>query len=355
MFPQSYVPTLAIRSSEMKGLEFLPGKIKDRMTPCILLAPWSGASSLKRATERVEKAFPNRNYFLDIDRDYQYTNPDDPAQKKLNCLSNPENWTKWIEFIKESKHILPCIQLGGKNKTEIRRQIEATQDLERRYCMRIELSRLPGNFGEIVSAFTFSDSANFTIILEGGWTENVLSLSARFEGLITRELQKINLEVPVVVSCTSIPKGFSRFNGINSVQFHNRNLVQQLQQKSNRSVIYGDWGSTRPRESNDFARFPNDRIDYPLDDAWYILRNLNEGWDFKKAAQELVRNKEIWDDDLDALGVEMIRRTATISKEIGIDSPQKNITSRVNIHLHRQALHGQDNIHKINLDDDWKD
>ncbi|MCY4034869.1 MAG: hypothetical protein OXF24_05810 [Hyphomicrobiales bacterium] len=356
MFPKNYVPTLAMRPSEMKGLEFLSGKIKDRMTPCILLAPWVGTSSLKRAIERAEKAFPNRNYFLDIDRDYQYTNLDDPAQKELNYLSDPANWTEWIEFIKDSDHIFPCIQVKGKSEIEIRQQIEATQKLGRQYCMRIEINRFPDNFDKIVSAFTVAGSADFTVILEGGWTENVLSLSVWFDGLITGGLQRIDASIPVVVSCASIPKEFSRFSGISPVQFHNRQLVQQLQQKSNRSsIIYGDWGSTRPREGNDFARLPKDRIDYPLDDTWYIVRNLNEGWDFKRAAQELIHNKEIWDDDLDTLGVEMIRRTATIGKEIGIDSSQKNTTSRVNIHLHRQALYGQDDTHGMSFDDDWED
>ena len=355
MFPKNYVPTLSMRPSEMKGLEFLSGKIKDRMTPCVLLAPWVGTSPLKHAIERAERAFPNRDYFLDIDRDYQYTDSDNPAQKELNYLSDSSNWRGWVEFIKESDYILPCIQVKDRSETEIRQQIQAIRGLGRQYCIRIELNRFPDNFDEIVSAFTIADLADFIVILEGGWTENVISLSAWFEGLIAKGLQRIDADVPVIVSCTSMPKEFSRFSGVSPVHFHNRQLVRQLQQKSNRTVIYGDWGSTRPRESNEFARIPKDRIDYPLDDTWYIARNLNEEWDFKRAAQELIHSEKIWDGGLDTWGVEMIRRTATIGKEIGIDSSQKNATSRVNIHLHRQALYGQENINEMNFDDDWED
>ena len=224
--------------------------------------------------------------------------------------------------------------------------------------MRIECNgQLPSNFDEIVSAFSAEGAADFTIILEGGWTENTFILSTQFERLITNKLQKIDVNVPIVISYTSIPRSFSNFNGINSVQFHNRQMVQKIKQKSNRpSIIYGDWGSTHPRESNSGGggHRITARIDYPTDNAWYIARNSDEGWDFERVEQKLIDNSEIWDAKLDTLGSEMIRRTA-INEKIGINSRQKNITARVNIHLHRQALYEQDDMHEMNLDDDWKD
>ena len=61
----SYVPTLALRASEMNGLEKLPGPTKDRIQPLFLLAPGVKSNSLGKAIERIEKAFPNRPYFLD--------------------------------------------------------------------------------------------------------------------------------------------------------------------------------------------------------------------------------------------------------------------------------------------------
>ena len=88
---KSYVPTLAIRASEMNGLEFLPGATKDRMTPCILLAPWANSLTLDRAIDRTQRAFPNRNYFLDIDRDYQFTNLESGPQQELARLMEPDN------------------------------------------------------------------------------------------------------------------------------------------------------------------------------------------------------------------------------------------------------------------------
>ena len=78
-----YAPTLAIRASEMNGLHYLPGATKDRMTPCILLAPWANAGSLAKAMERVERAYRGRAYFLDIDRDYELTNLESAPQQEL--------------------------------------------------------------------------------------------------------------------------------------------------------------------------------------------------------------------------------------------------------------------------------
>ena len=80
---KQYVPTLSVRASEMNGLEFLPSATKDRLLPCFLLAPWVNSSSLERAIDRIQRAFPNRHYCLDIDRDYQFTDLDSPPQVEL--------------------------------------------------------------------------------------------------------------------------------------------------------------------------------------------------------------------------------------------------------------------------------
>lgn len=353
---KSYVPTLAIRASEMNGLEFLPGATKDRMTPCILLAPWANSLTLDRAIDRVERAFPNRNYFLDIDRDYQFTNPESGPQQELMRLMEPDNaYANWVEFFERHENAWPCIQSRGQSEAELRRQIEAIQELGRPYCMRIVRDRFPSNMQEIVSAFAAGGSADFAIILEGGWTRDPLSLSVWFDGVVAGDLQGIDAAVPAVLSCTSMPKMFSAFSGITPVPFSNRQLVDQIARRSNRArFIYGDWGSTRPREAGGFASRPLDRIDYPTDDAWYVVRSKEEEWDFEVAAEELIENSEVWDGDLNIWGEEMIYQT-TINEEIGIDTPQKNVAARVNIHLHRQSFFGDANISGMNLDEDWED
>ena len=326
------------------------------MTPCILLAPWANSSVLERSIERVERAFHNRPYFLDIDRDYQFTNLESEPQRQLAQLLDPEDtFNNWIEFVEQHSWIWPCIQTRGQNETQIRQQIKSVQKLGRPYCMRIVRDRFPSNIDEIIGAFAAEGAADFTVILEGGWTRDPLSLSVWFEGVLSEGLEKIDANVPVVLSCTSIPKLFTEFSGIETVPFSNRELVEQIGRQSNRTaVVYGDWGSTRPREISGYANRPYDRIDYPTDSAWCIVRNREEEWNFGLAAEHLIEHSGVWDGNLGIWGEEMIYQTS-INEEIGIDTPQKNVAARVNIHLHRQAFYGQSGLSGMDFDEDWED
>jgi hypothetical protein len=352
-----YVPTLAIRPSEMNALEYLPLATKQRMTPCVLLAPWANSSTLERAIERLERAFRQRHYFLDIDRDYEFTNMDSAPQQELRTLLDPTDaFANWCQFVVEHEWVWPCVQTRGQSETDIRTQIQRFQEAGRAYCMRIFMDRVPSNISEVVAAFAASGAADYAIILEGGWTRDALSLSVWFDGLIGGHLQVIDATVPIVVSCTSMPKIFTDFDGgITTVPFTNRSLVDQIRRRrSNRtSIIYGDWGSTRPREPAGFANRPLDRVDYPTDVAWQIARNKSNNWDFRLAAQAIMSRPD-WDGNLGIWGEEQIQNTA-ISPALGIDTPQKNVAARVNIHLHRQAFYGVPNLDGINLDEDWTD
>lgn len=353
----SYVPTLAVRASEMNGLEFLPGATKDRLAPCFLLAPWANSASLEKTIERIERAFPNRLYFLDIDRDYVISNPESAPQSQLLDLLNPNaNWINWVTFVAQHNNILPCLQTRDQSADEIRSQIRAYQSIGRNFCVRITNSRYPNNLDEVIDALVAVGSADYTIILEGGWTRDPLTLSAWFDGIIAGGLSRIDAQIPIVVSCTSMPKMYSNMAGITEYGFTNRQLVDQVARRfSNRtSIVYGDWGSTRPREATGFANRPYDRIDYPTGDAWYIARDRDNGWTFDLAANQIIKNSGVWDGNLGIWGEQMIMQTS-INPEIGINTAQKNVAARVNIHLHRQAFYNDPNIGGMNFDEDWED
>jgi len=354
---QAYVPTLAVRASEMNGLEFLPGATKDRMTPLFLLAPWANSNSLDRAITRIERAFPNRNYFLVPDTNYTTTNDQSVAQQEFAALLVPDNaYANWIQFASQHENVWPCIQTGGQSEAQIRQQIEAVQALGRPYCMRIVQGAMPNNMDDVARAFAAGGAADFAIVLEGGWTDDPLSLSAWFAGMVTSSLSDIDASVPIICSCTSIPKMFTRYNSDEpqAVSFSNHQLLNQVSRNTNRAgMIYGDWGSTRPRETGGFANRPLDRVDYPTDQAWLIARNKDDEWDFRDAALAIVDCDE-WDGSLGIWGEEMILQT-TINEELGIYTPQKNVAARVNIHLHRQAFYGQPRIDPLALDEDWED
>jgi len=351
---ENYVPTLAIRPCEMKGLEFLDDATKNRMTPCFLLAPWVASHALERAMDKIENVFPNRPYFLDLDPDYQPTNPEGEPQQELAQLMDPsDGYANWVDFVRDHERVWPVIQSQGQDRLQIRKQIEAMQDLGRCYCMRISRNHFPDNIDDIVAAFAESGAADYDIILEGGWTEDPLGLASWFGGMITGALTQISAQVLIVASCTSIPMSYVGYQGLNKVPFHNRKLVQQVGSQSNRSkVIYGDWGSTRPRRVQGGGRRPLDRIDYPTNGAWHIARNKDEDWTFRDAAKKVVASN-VWKGNLNIWGERMIEDTAR-GRETGIDTYQKNIASRVNIHLHLQAWHGHADP-SPNVEDDWED
>lgn len=352
----TYVPTLTVRPSEMKALEQLPGATKDRLRPMFLLAPWTTANTLTKAIERVEKAYPHRSYFLDIDRDFAFTNSENEAQQELRYLLEPANsFENWRLFTTRFPNAHPCLQFADQSQADLAVQIEAAQQLGKEFCVRIELSRFPANFNEIVGALNAVGTADYAIVLEGGWTNDPLTLAAQFSGILTSGLSGIDATVPIVISCTSMPKEFTDIEVRKNIQFSNRELVEQVARQTNRNlVLYGDWGSTRPREQMGGGQRPIDRIDYPTGNSWLIARNKDEGWTFKEAAEEVIERSGVWDGTLNIWGENMIAQTA-INPAFAINTPQKNVAARVNIHLHQQAFYGFDGLGEMDFDEDWED
>lgn len=352
----NYVPTLAVRSSEMNGLEKLPAASKDRLQPNFLLAPWPNATELMRAIDRINRAFPFRPFFLDIDRDYAITNIEVLAQQQWLELQDPANhYSNWIGFIDTVPNASPCLQIGGLSRAEIIEQILAFQEMERSFALRIELHRFPPNLNEAIAAINEVGSADYAIIIDAGWLADTQPSRLRIANLIQTQLSGIDAQVPFVVSYTTVPKGFAEVEGVDFEPFDNREFLAELVQLTNRQkIIYGDWGSTRPREHGIASR-PKPRIDLAVRNGWLSARNKPDDWGFDDAAEEIM-NSQQWQ-QIEGLGIWgefMIRQTA-ISPALGINSAQKNVSARVNLHLHIQAFYNDGDIRGMNLDEQWED
>lgn len=336
---KSYVPTLAVRPSEMNGLEYLPEETKKRMVPCFLLAPWATSTSLEKTMDRIERAFKGKNFILDLDRDYSGGNADGNAQLEFKSLLKPKDcYLNWRNFVAKYPLIYPCIQIHGQSQAELMIQITEFRKLGRPFCVRLERYRPSGNTIEIVAALVSEGAADYAIILEAGWTDDPLSVAVWAQGLISGSLASIDADIPIVVSCTSTPKDYSWVEGVREIPFTNRLLIDQVRAATNRAtIVYGDWGSTRPREEAGFGSRPLDRIDYPMAKSWQVARSKQKQWTFQDAAKQIVSNSQIWDGGLKIWGEEMILSTS-VNMDLGINTPQKNVASRVNIHLHRQAF-----------------
>ncbi len=356
LFVKNYIPTLPTRPSEMKGLEFLPGANKNRITPCFLLSPWLSSKFLERTIQKIEAAFPSRPYFLDIDLNYQTTNLEVEAQRQFVDLLNPEKeFNNWVNFIANYKFAWPVIQLRDQNKAQIIRQIEKFQQLDKKYCLRILSQNIPKNLEQIIEAFNEQGAADYVIILEGGWIKNPLLLAVSFTNTIKQYLIKIESKIPIAISCTSMPKNYGGYEGIEKIPFTNRDLIDRVANQSNLSdVLYADWASTRPREIRMGGSQPINRIDYPTDNAWYVARNKKKNWNFEEAATELIEN-DIWSGELGIWGEEMIIDTA-LGLESGINTYQKNSASRINIHLYLQSLlESKEEFDSMPSEDEWED
>lgn len=352
----NYVPTLAVRSSEMNGLERLPAASKDRICPNFLLAPWPNSTELMRAIDRINKAFPARPFFLDIDRDYQITNIEVLGQQQWLELQDPANcYASWVGFVETVQNASPCLQIAGLSRAEIVSQITAFQEMGRTFALRIELKRFPPNLSEAIAAVNEVGSADYAIIVDAGWIADTQPSRLRIANLITTQLSGVDAQIPFIVSYTTIPKGFDKVEGVDFAAFDNREFLAELIQLTNRQrIIYGDWGSTRPREHGIASR-PKPRIDLAVRNGWLSARNKPDDWDFDDAAQ-VIMNSQQWQqvEGLGVWGEFMIRQTA-ISPSLGINSPQKNVSARVNLHLHIQAFYNNGDIRGMNLDEQWED
>ena len=146
-------------------------------------------------------------------------------------------------------------------------------------------------------------------------------------------------EVPIAVSCTSFPKDFTVFDGTDVCGFANRDLLAQIQQATNHpKIIYGDWGTTKPRSYGHTSQ-PKNRIDYPSDTSWIIARGQQDEVSFQVAAQRVLGSCD-WAGNLGVWGEQLNEGTAA-GQAFAIDTMPKMYSARINIHLHRQAFYGQ--------------
>lgn len=346
---KSYVPTLAIRPSEMNALEFLDGTSKEKMTPVILLAPWSNAKTLNQAVERAKRAFPGQPFILDIDHNYDIssTTPTQAQQEWLNLQDGNNGYKNWYDFCNKFENIIPCLRLHNISSENLKKQIDNISIKETEFCLRITDTNHQA-LDTIISILK-NVGISFSVIIDGEWTDDAISLAGRQERLITNYISKLDEHVIIVSSCTSMIRKFNNISGIENIPFTNHKLVQQLNKNTNRKIIYGDWGSTSPRYRS-VARPPKPRIDFPTPESWVIARK--ENWSYQNAASEVITSR-YWDNLPNELwGKQLIEQTAQGIPSIS--SPQKNVTARVNIHLYRQAMFNQNNI--ISIDNiPWMD
>lgn len=355
---QEYIVTLGIRPAELSGLKELPGTTKDRLTPMVLLAPWLATTPLSRALDKFEEAYPARPYFLDVDTYYRINDKPNEAKELWARLANkPADLEAWWGLLAHYPNANPCLLMAQQPIGRARDQIAWARQNNRTFCLRMNLaegigSGIPQWMPALVAELAAEGATDYAVVFEFGWVENPLLVAAVASGYTNTFFSAIPPTIPVGISCTSFPKDFTPYDGTEEEIFTNRELVAQVQRATNRPrIVYGDWGTTRPR-SYGHASQPKNRIDYPTDRSWVFARDQDESVDFQTAAERITGSAH-WSGDLGIWGEQLIEGTAA-GQAFAIDSMPKMYSVRINIHLHRQAFYGHLPPPEA-LDEEWSD
>jgi hypothetical protein len=117
-----------------------------------------------------------------------------------------------------------------------------------------------------------------------------------------------------------------------------RALYADLVRRHNEAtLVYGDWGSTRPPAVDTGPMRNTPRIDLPSGGQWLCFRKV-ESEGYPEIAQRLMKD-DAWTDDASTWGAYTIAATAA-GLPGAIRSPGTAAAARINIHLHQQAYTG---------------
>ncbi len=355
---QEYLVTLGVRPAELSGLKELPGATKDRLTPLLLLAPWLATTPLSRALDKFEESYSSRPYFVDVDTYYRIANNRNEAKELWERLATPPaDLNAWWRLLGEYPNANPCLLMANQSIERVREQITWARENNRAFCLRMNLaeglgSGIPQWMPTLVNELAAEGANDYAIVFEFGWIQEPLLVAAVASGYTNSFFTTIPPEVPISISCTSFPKDFTIFDGTNEMGFSNRSLIAEVQRGTNHPrIIYGDWGTTRPR-SYGHASQPKNRIDFPARNSWVFARDQDESIDFQTAAERIV-SSQFWSGDLGVWGEQLIEGTAA-GQAFSIDTMPKMYAARINIHLHRQAYY--DSLPPPEaLDEEWSD
>lgn len=353
-----YLVTLCIRRAELSGLKELPGSTKDRLTPVILVAPWLATTPLSKALDKFEDAYPNRPYFVDVDSYYQPGDAlNDAKEAWVKIAGNPANLEVWHDLLLPYPNANPCLLMAGTTLESSRSQINWSRANNRSFCLRLNLATsvgagIPSWIPSLVAELSAEGAVDYAVILDFGLVENALEIAPLAVGYIKSFFGNIRPEIPVAVCCTTFPTDFTAFDGVTEFGFSNRDLFAQVRRATNHPrVIYGDWGSTKPRTYG-HASAPKNRIDYPTDTGWIISRDQAASISFQTAAKRVTSSSK-WTGGLGVWGEQLIAGAAA-GQTFAIDSMPKMYSARINIHLHRQAFYGHLPPPEA-LDEAWSD
>lgn len=338
-----YCPTLYARVAEIKALMQLPSATKDRLFPLIICRPWPNSKHLVRTWEKIGEAMGNRRFALDLDRTKQNSGGKLAAAAEFDKLFVSRNgFANYYDTVSTIAEAIPVLRVSGGEAAQFDAQALHVERLDRGLVVRIEYGVVSNPIGLVEQVLGRFQDVSFFV--DAGWSRDILGREAWASGIVAR-IARDHPEIEVVISGSSFPDSFSDIGERGTNPVGERFLYNSLVRRHNSAtLIYGDWGSTRP--PSDPVPMKNvPRIDLPTQSQWISFRRdgeLEDDEDYTDIAQRVVADPD-WPTDLDIWGTYTIEWTA--SGEPGaIRSPATAAAARINIHLHRQAFFGANDI-----------
>jgi hypothetical protein len=333
----AYCPILHSRVAEVKALLNLPSPTKDRLLPIVASRPWPNAKELARTWGKLSEALGARRFGLDLDRTKFRAATDKPAGYDFDRLFDPVNgFENYYQLVGTIASAIPVLRLNGVGADGIAPQASWIEALDKGVVIRIEHDHVIDPIGIVREAL--NKLPDITVVIDAGWSLDVLGRELWASRIIS-EITDKKPETEIIVSASSFPSSFSHIQGRGEKLVDERALYNNLVRRHNAAtLIYGDWGSTRPPSPpSPMRNIP--RIDLPMSDEWVFFRQTGaEG--YAEIANRMMLDG-VWPNNLNIWGTYMIGATAEGAPG-SIQSPGTAAAARINIHLHRQSHYGMD-------------
>jgi hypothetical protein len=350
----SYLPILSLRPAEMRALEELPDKTKDRLLPVIGLRPWLGANLLERGLERLTEAYGNRPTIVSIDA-AELTDKPRPVHSELAALRHSINgYSNWCAFVTQRPNFIPAVQIT--DALQISSQVAYLHQLGRGLAVIVGTGALAGlgPLASTVGQMTGGGADTCFILDLGKGSKDPLQLAVFVVGYINTVRQYCPL-ASIAIAASSFP---ADFKDVPFQEIYERQLFNAVsEQYVGGGLIYSDRGSARFERQSGGGGLPKPRIDYPLDRWWLFYRTETDGFPgYRNRAQAVIdavdnNGNRYFDADLRVWGTLMIERTAA-NDTSAIKTPARSTAVRINLHLQRQTFYG-DPVGLHDTEDDW--
>lgn len=349
----SYMPLLSLRPAELRAIEELPEKTKDRLFPIVVLRPWLSANMLETGLERLADAYDDRPTIVAMSAP-EFPDTLRPVHEQLASLRLPAGgYMEWCRFIADRPNFVPAIQIA--DPEHIAEQISCFHALGRGLAIIVDNRSLPGlqALATIVGGLTDGGIDTCFVVDLGKQVSDPLE-RAVFVASYCTSIRQHCPHAAIAISASSFPADFV---GREHQEIFERTLFNAVAgQFGAAGLVYSDRGSVRA-EKQGGGGLPKPRIDYPLDREWRFYRTETEGFPgYRDRAMHLLSatrpdGGRIFDANIRVWGTLMIERTAA-GDTSAIKTPARSTAARINLHLHRQTFYG-DPVGLHDTDDEW--